>query len=106
LALSRWEIQNLEKNISTHFDRDDSQDTWIFLGSVNNINLADFTLGVCGCDNKIAYLLGENGYYVINPSKTLKTYHLHLTNVRNYLNVVGEATERIPPHYKLIETTA
>jgi hypothetical protein len=106
LALSRWDIQNLEKNISTHFDRDDSQDTWIFLGSVNNINLADFTLGKAGCDNKIAYLLGENGYYVINPSKTLKTHHLHLTNVRNYLNVVGEATERIPPPYKLIENTA
>jgi hypothetical protein len=106
LALSRWDIQDLDKNISSLFDRADSQDTWIFLGSVKNIGMADFTLGKAGCDNKIAYLLSENGYYVINPSKTLKTYHLHLTNVRNYLNVVGEAIERVPPPYKLIETTA
>lgn len=93
LALSRWDIQ--ENNTYVHFDRSDSQDTWIFLGGVPNINDADFTLGKWGCDNKISYLLDESGYFVINPSKTLKTYHLHLTNIRNYDNI-------IPPPYKLL----
>ena len=93
LALSRWDIQ--ENNTYVHFDRSDSQDTWIFIGGVPNINGADFTLGKCGCDNKILYLLDESGYFLINPSKTLKTYHLHLTNIRNYDNI-------IPPPYKLL----
>ena len=96
LALSRWDIQ--ENNTYVHFDRSDSQDTWIFIGGVPNINGADFTLGKCGCDNKISYLLDESGYFLINPSKTLKTYHLHLTNIRNYGNV-------IPPPYKFVIST-
>ena len=98
LALSRWDIQ--ENNTYVHFDRSDSQDTWIFIGGVPNINGADFTLGKCGCDNKILYLLDESGYFLINPSKTLKTYHLHLTNIRNYA-----LTDRIPLPYKLLLPT-
>jgi hypothetical protein len=99
LALSRWNIQ--KDNTYVHFDRSDSQDTWIFLGGVPNIDGADFTLGKRGCDNKISYLLDENGYHVINPSKTLKTYHLHLTNIRNYLKIV----DIIPRPYKLLKPT-
>ena len=98
LALSRWDIQ--ENNTYVHFDTCDSQDTWIFIGGVPNINGADFTLGKCGCDNKILYLLDESGYFLINPSKTLKTYHLHLTNIRNYA-----LTDRIPLPYKLLLPT-
>lgn len=98
LALSRWDIQ--ENNTYVHFDTCDSQDTWIFIGGVPNINGADFTLGKVGCDNKISYLLDKSGYFVINPSKTLKTYHLHLTNIRNYA-----LTDRIPLPYKLLLPT-
>jgi hypothetical protein len=98
LALSRWDIQ--EDSTYVHFDRSDSQDTWIFLGGIPNIDGADFTLGRSGCDNKISYLLDESGYFVINPSKTLKTYHLHLTNIRNY-----SLTDRIPLPYKLLLPT-
>ncbi len=52
LALSRWDIQ--ENKTYVHFDRSDSQDTWIFLGGVPNIDGADFPLGTRGCVNKIA----------------------------------------------------
>jgi len=45
---------------------------------------ANFTQGVPGCDNKIAYLLQEAGYVVTNPSTTIKTYHLHLSGIRHY----------------------
>lgn len=108
LALSRWDINNgaAYKNNSTLFDRWDSQDTWVFKGGVPIIADADIQLGKAGCDNKIAYLLEQSGYNVINPSKTIKTYHLHLTNIRNYTDVVGQAIERIPPPYKLIIPTA
>lgn len=105
LALSRWDVNNRfdYKNNSTLFDRADSQDTWVFMGGVNQIAGVDYGLGVAGCDNSIAYLLEQNGYNVINPSRTIKTYHLHLTNIRNYTDTEGHAIFRIPPPYKLIE---
>lgn len=112
LALTRWDVtsDNLF-NTNNHidgakfFDTPDSQDTWIFMGGVPQISGADFTLGVAGCDNKIGYLLEQSGYNVLNPSKTIKTYHLHLTNIRNYTDVVGHAIERIQPPYKLLQPT-
>lgn len=104
LALSRWDINypiNYSEN-SVLFDRADSQDTWVFIGGVNEILSADFTLGLAGCDNSIAYLLENNGYTVLNPSKTIKTYHYHLTDIRNYADIAGNPIFRLPPPYKLI----
>lgn len=108
LALSRWDITNKSedfKNGVVLFDRADSQDTWIFKGGVNHILGADFTIGIAGCDNSIAHLLEQHGYNVINPSRTIKTYHLHLTNIRNYTDISGHAIQRIQPPYKLINPT-
>ena len=102
LALSRWQVSDIENYQinSSLFNRSDSQDTWIFQGGINQIEGADFTMGVAGCDNSIAYLLENAGYDVINPSMTIKTYHIHLSNIRNY--VLGEHVQRIPPPYKLV----
>jgi hypothetical protein len=102
LALSRWDLIN---KTAVHFNRIDSQDTWVFKGKVPCIKGADFSLGIAGCDNSIAYLLEANGYNVINPSKTLKTIHLHESNIRNYINDLGKVTETIPPPYKLVMPT-
>jgi hypothetical protein len=82
LALTRWDILDLNNQVYKFFNRKDSQDSWFFLGEVNLV--ADFTLGLPGCDGSIAYLLKKNGYNVLNPSLTLRTYHLHLSNIRNY----------------------
>lgn len=87
LALTRWDILDLDKKVYKFFNRKDSQDSWFFLGEVSL--KADFTLGLPGCDGSIAYLLKKNGYNVLNPSLTLKTYHLHLSNVRNYSKKVS-----------------
>lgn len=107
LALSRWDISNINNyKINSHlFDRADSQDTWIFKGAVNQVAGANFPLGKAGCDNSIAHLLSTSGYDVKNPSKTLKTFHYHLTNIRNYTDVSGIPTSVIPPPYKLIQPT-
>jgi hypothetical protein len=102
LALSRWDLIN---KTPIHFNRSDSQDTWIFKGKVPCIKGADYSLGIAGCDNSIAYLLELNGYNVINPSKTLKTIHLHESNIRNYINNLGKVTQTIPPPYKLLPPT-
>lgn len=80
-ALSRWDIQ--PDGSAVHYQNSGSQDTWIFRGAIKMVEGANFTQGIAGCDNKIAYLLQEAGYKVTNPSTTIKTYHLHLSGIRN-----------------------
>jgi hypothetical protein len=81
LALTRYDVQ---KRGVTFYNRTDSQDVWCFHSKVMNCSLADVMLGVPGCDNAIAYSLFKAGYKVHNVSKSIRTYHLHLTGVRNY----------------------
>ena len=103
MILTRWDIQD-ENDLgsSIFFDRPDSQDTWIVKGSFDDIE-ADFTLGVAGCDNKIAYLLNNN-YELINPSIDIKTYHFHNYNVRNYINF-SQIERVLPPYFQIKPTT-
>ena len=77
--------------------RSDSQDTWIFQIPVKIHDKSDFYFGKKGCDNRIAYLMNELGYVVLNPSLSIKCYHLHNSNYRKrtnekvegpYLNVI------------------
>jgi hypothetical protein len=106
-ALSRWDLPELDVNVRESraqlFDREDSQDTWIFFGVVPNIKAANFTPGIAGCDNAIASILQNSGFKVLNPSRTIKTFHCHATNLRNY--VIGKPTEKIPPPYLYIKPT-
>ena len=81
-------------------NRRDSQDCWIVKGRFKDIPQANFTLGKKGCDNKIAYLLSKY-YDVINPSQSIRTFHLHLTNIRNYAPH-GTSEDLVPPPYKFL----
>lgn len=105
LALSRWDVTDRAdySQNAVLFGRSDSQDTWIFKGGLRRIDGADFTMGIAGCDNAIAYYLHHAGCVVMNPCTKLKTYHLHLTNIRNYIQ--GDSIQRIPPPYHLVEPT-
>lgn len=79
-ALTRYDIL---QGISTFFNRRDSQDVWIMRGPIKQID-APFFLGQGGCDNSLAFLLRQAGYNVSNPSLTIRTYHLHETQKRNW----------------------
>lgn len=81
-ALSRWDVN--AEGTATHYNNSGSQDTWIFRGAIKMVEQCNFTQGVAGCDNKIAWCLQQAGYNVTNPSKSIKTYHLHLSGVRYY----------------------
>lgn len=99
-ALTRWDITPDWQ--AEFMNRADSQDTWIFYGAVPHIPEADFYVGgVAGCDNKIAYLLALAGYELVNPSVDVVTYHLHNSNIRNYI-VNGRVKDQIPPPYRVI----
>ena len=91
LALLRYEYNIINIRQSKLFGpRFDSQDTWI-IHSAQNIpvdqqKVFDFEFGKPGCDNKIIYLMNILGYEVINDPNTVKTYHYHTSQVRNYTN--------------------
>ncbi len=101
MALARWDM-NFKSGDLRLFDRPDSQDTWIFLGGVPVLRDADFTQGLAGCDNKIAWILEQADYRVINPSKDIRTIHIHKSEQRDYIDPNTGVIERIPPPYKLI----
>jgi hypothetical protein len=100
MALSRWDITDRGPEL---WDHKDSQDVWVFYGRPVILG-ADFNLGIPGCDNRIAKVIEEAGYTVINPSKTIRSYHLHASGFRTYGTGRGGAKmERIPGPYKFIQ---
>ena len=101
IALSRYDY-NMADNTTTEFHRADSQDTWIFKGNPKVRTSIPYGMGMAGCDNKLAYDISQHGYNLINPCKSIHTYHIHHSNIRNYLNEINEPSYRVPPPYKLI----
>lgn len=97
-ALLRWEYQ-INKTAKL-FERPDSQDTWIFRGKINNV-YGDFTLGIRGCDNRIAHEFSKAGYSVLNPCRSIKSYHVHNSNIRNYT-----MKDVVPPPYLTIHPSS
>ena len=90
LCQSRIEYQ-LEKDLSKciGMDRPDSQDVWIWNESGSKINddqlkLLDFNLGKPGCDNAIVFLMDIFSIAPYNLPNTVKCYHYHNVNIRNY----------------------
>ena len=74
-ALSRWDVQ-ADQSLRL-FDRNDSQDAWVFRGKIRPMN-ADFCVGIPRCDNRILYELRAAGYEVINPAFSVRACHLHI----------------------------
>lgn len=104
LALSRWDFVNstLDTRSALHFNREDSQDTWMAKGSFLKVDDLDFELGTAGIDNSIAFHLSKQ-FDVINPSLDIKTFHYHLAQARNYKNWRGKVISRVPHPYKMVK---
>lgn len=119
------DLDNLEiVDKSTHAKYHANQDNFNFIPVVNNriVSIEDsgsvmtydiemesephnFVVNniiVHNCDNRLAYEIINHGYNIINPCSSIITYHLHTSNVRNYLNEQNEPKKRIPPPYHLI----
>ena len=84
-ALSRWDYYN--NGVCSLYDKENSQDVWIFNGSVKEVNNCDFYLGILGCDSRVAHEIKQAGYNILNPSKTIHAIHLHNSGFRTYKNV-------------------
>jgi hypothetical protein len=68
--------------------RPDSQDTWIVWSSSIDFEPSEadfgFSFGIPGCDNAITVSMLRKRFAVANPALSIKTYHIHSSNVRNY----------------------
>lgn len=97
LALSRWDVR--PDGPVVLYDHNDSQDSWMVRGGVHAV-MGDFPLGIPRCDNRIAAEFERAGYQVLNPSFSIKSYHLHAGPPRLY-----DATKPnmvIAPPYKYV----
>jgi hypothetical protein len=105
-ALSRWEINQDKSNGDIIQSNGDSQDCWIFKGKIKTLEYCNFSLGIMGCDNRIAYEIQKASYEITNPCLSIKTWHLHNTNHRNYnASVRNEKTVVQPPYLTLSLTS-
>jgi hypothetical protein len=81
LCLSRWDLQ--QDGLWRLFDFESSQDAWIFDTPIPEFD-CDFHLGLLGCDNRLAWEAEHAGLAISNPSRSIRSYHLHASGVRRY----------------------
>lgn len=81
LCLSRWDVQ--PDGSARFFEQPASQDAWIFHAPIRPFPCA-FFLGVLGCDNRLAWEAAQAGLALANPGRSLRAYHLHLSQIRRY----------------------
>lgn len=79
-ALTRWEYGSDSRAIFSNLA---GQDAWIFRGKVENVK-GNFQLGKPGSDFRIAHEFQSAGYTVINPSGSIKAFHIHQSGIRHY----------------------
>ena len=89
LSLLRWDVQEGDEPPKLFGPRNDSQDTWGFLStSVKSktwdMKQLDIPFGKAGCDNAITVEMLRKKFLIVNPSLSLKTFHLQLSNYRTY----------------------
>lgn len=82
IALTRWDEDKTGK--LREFNNEYSQDVWIFKTPVRTLCITEAELGTWTCDAKIGKSIYEAGYKIINPSKEVKSCHVHSSNIRNY----------------------
>ena len=86
-ALSRYDFTSTGNYV--FFNNFKSQDCWIYQNPIKLQFPHNFYLGRLGCDNRIAWIISKSKknkvkYIIRNPSLTIKCYHEHLSNIRNY----------------------
>jgi hypothetical protein len=89
LALLRWEEGVDGKEPTLFGPRHDSQDTWVIhsdsvLNKEWNLSAFNIPFGKAGCDNAILVEFLRNKFKIVNPAMSLKTIHVHASDVRNY----------------------
>jgi len=66
-----------------------SHDSWVFLGKPIALKYCNYFLGIPKCEQRMAAIFNDFGYYVLNPSKFINSFHVHNSSERAYL-LTGE----------------
>ena len=90
-SLTRWDLT--KDNNTVFFNKYHSQDSWIFKCQIDE-NIGDFFMGQAGCDNRLLYELKQAGIVLKNPSYSIKSVHVHMSQYRIYHN---------NPNYEFVE---
>jgi hypothetical protein len=81
VCLSRWDVpRDGSMKLAEH---PESADAWAIRTPLPDI-AADFALGLPGCDGRLPFVAREAGLQPINPSLTIRVYHLHATGLRHW----------------------
>jgi hypothetical protein len=80
-CLTRWDL--LSNGKIKFYENFKSQDSWIFKNKIPE-HIGQYFMGTPGCDNRFAYELKEVGFKLKNPSLSIQSVHLHLSNIRTY----------------------
>lgn len=83
-ALSRWDVTSMNPTSIKMYQQAGSQDAWIFKGHIRPIHFSGFPIGKLGCDNRLAHELQQAKYRVLNPCKSIRAIHYHLSGKHNY----------------------
>ena len=90
-ALARYEVdyKTYKEPIETwkstlHYFPHYSQDAWIFYKSKLDTSTLNIYVGAQESNNLIAYFLESQNLKITNPSLSIKIYHLHSSEIRNY----------------------
>ena len=89
LCLNRWDV--LANGNLRLFNSFVSSDTWVFKGEIKVRTSANYFLGQPACDNRFNYDLFNSNYRILNPAFTIRTWHIHASEIRSY----QEASSRI-----------
>ncbi len=88
LALLRWEQEERQDHPTLFGPRADSQDAWILAKETVDFPIAEdefgFPFGKPGCENAIPVLMLRKKCLIANPAYSIKSYHMHASNIRNY----------------------
>ena len=107
VALSRYDLNKNNEWVIISETPQYSQDTWIYENPIKLNHDSNLTMGVPGCENKLAWVIRNSKkndikYNVINPALTIKSYHEHLSNVRNYVATDLVHPWRYPEPYEYV----
>jgi hypothetical protein len=61
-----------------------AHDSWAFFGKPAALRLANFYMGIPHCEQRLAAVMHDCGYFVLNPSKFITTWHEHKSEIRAY----------------------
>lgn len=97
LALLRWEHNENKANAKIFGIVPYSQDSWIFNSNSIKSRANDtwnqqtyekfnYSLGIPGCDNSFTTDIFQEKFMVVNPAGSIKSYHIHASQVRTYSN--------------------